>query len=210
MREATDIVVVLDKSGSMGFTKDDVIGGFNRFLEEQKALPGECSLSLVLFDGECEMRPSVPIRDVAPLTDKTYIPSGMTALLDALGMAINDTGKRLAALDEAQRPNKVLVVVITDGNENSSKEHALETVRNMVNHQQDKYSWQFMFLGANINSFAEAGQLGFSALSTANFDQNKKGIRSMYCGLSAAATSYRKSGRLGEDWRSVVDKGDKQ
>lgn len=209
MRDATDIVVVLDKSGSMEHTKDDVIGGFNRFLEEQKALPGDCSLSMVLFDETCETKLSLPIRSVPPLTDKTYVPGGMTALLDALGKAINDTGKRLAALDEAQRPDKVLVVVITDGHENSSREHTLKAVREMVEHQQGKYSWKFMFLGANIDSFAEAGNLGFVKDATVNFTQSKKGYDCLYRGLSAGAASYRASGELGEKWRDIVDEGNK-
>jgi uncharacterized protein YegL len=207
MRDATDIVVVLDKSGSMGSTKDDVIGGFNRFLEEQKAFPGECSISMVLFDSLCEVKASMPIRDVAPLTDKTYVPGGMTALLDALGRAISDTGKRLAALDESRRPDKVLVVVITDGQENSSKEHTLQVVRGMIEHQQGKYNWKFMFLGANIDSFAEAGNLGFSKCATVNFTQSRKGYECLYRGLSLGAKNYRLSGELGQDWRAIVDEG---
>lgn len=207
MRNATDIVVVLDKSGSMASTKGDVIGGFNRFLEEQKALPGECALSMVLFDTHYDVRPAVPVRDVQPLDDKTYVPGGMTALLDAVGKAISETGRRLAALEEARRPDKVLVVVITDGEENSSHEHDLKAVRGMVEHQQGKYNWKFMFIGADIDSFAEAHKLGIQLDSAINFTKSKKGVDCLYRGLSAGVSDYRASGELGQRWRDIVDEG---
>lgn len=209
MRDATDIVVVLDKSGSMASTKDDVIGGFNRFLEEQKALPGECTLSLVLFDTHYDLRQALPVRDVQPLDDKAYIPGGMTALLDAVGKAVNETGRRLAALDESQRPNKVIVVVITDGQENSSREHGLKAVRDMVEHQQTKYSWKFIFLGADIDSFAEASRIGISKDFAINFTKSQKGVECLYKGVSQAVSSYRSCGELGNDWKATVDSGTK-
>ena len=207
MRDATEIVVVLDKSGSMAATKDDVIGGFNRFLEDQKRLPGECALTMVMFDQGYELKPACPVRDVQPLSDKTYVPGGMTALLDAVGKAVTETGRRLAELEESQRPDKVLVVVITDGEENSSREHTVQAVRNMVEHQQGKYSWKFMFLGADIDSFAEAGKIGIGLDSTVNFTKSKKGHECLYRGLTVAASNYREVGVLGTDWKAIVDSG---
>lgn len=208
MKNATDIVIILDKSGSMLTIKDDVIGGFNSFLEEQKKQPGECNLTMALFDSTYEIRPSCPISDMKPLTDKTYTPGGWTALFDAVGRAVYETGKRLAALDESQRPDKVMVVVITDGHENASVEYKLAAVREMVEHQQTKYSWKFMFLGANIDSFAEAGQIGISCAY--NFRQTSEGTDSMYRGLSAACSSYRERGDIGRDWKDLIDKDKKE
>jgi uncharacterized protein YegL len=207
MRDATDIVVVLDKSGSMAITKDDVVGGFNKFLEDQKKLQGECTLTMVFFDQVCELKPACPVRDVQLLDDKTYVPGGMTALLDAVGMAINVTGKRLADLDEAQRPDKVILVIITDGQENSSREHSLQVVRKMVEHQQNKYSWKFMFLGADVDSFHDAANLGLQLDAVSNFTKSKKGVNCMYRGMSNAISNYRSKGELGEEWRSIVDNG---
>lgn len=210
MKNATDIIIVLDKSGSMLSIKDDVIGGFNSFLEEQKKLPGECNLTMVLFDSQYEIRSSRPISDIKPLTNETYVPGGWTALLDAVGKAVYETGCRLSALDESQRPDKVMVVVITDGHENDSIEYKLEAIREMVEHQQTKYSWKFMFLGANIDSFAEANNLGIIQDCAYNFRQTSDGTRSMYSGLSAACSSYRDCGDIGTDWKDLIDKDKKE
>jgi len=207
MKDATEIVVVLDKSGSMASTKDDVIGGFNRFLDEQKKLPGECTLTMVLFDQSYEFKLACPVRDLQPLDNKTYVPGGMTALLDAVGRAVNETGRRLAALEEAQRPDKVIVVVITDGQENSSREHSLQVVREMLEHQQSKYNWKFIFLGADIDSFADAAKMGISQDFAVNFTKSKMGVACLYRGISDAVSNYRSSGELGNDWRAIVDSG---
>lgn len=207
MRDATEIVVVLDKSGSMASTKDDVIGGFNRFLEEQKKLPGECTLTMVLFDHGYILKSACPIRDIQPLDNKTYLPGGMTALLDAVGKAVNETGRRLAELDEAQRPDKVIVVVITDGAENSSCEHTLGVIRDMVEHQQTKYSWKFIFLGADIDSFNDAARIGIQRDFAVNFTKSKKGVDCLYRGVSDAVSNYRLRGELGKDWKDIVDSG---
>jgi uncharacterized protein YegL len=207
MRDATEIVVVLDKSGSMGSTKDDVVGGFNRFLDEQKKLPGECTMTMVFFDTTYEIKSACPVRDIQPLDDKTYRPGGMTALLDAVGKAVTETGNRLAALEETQRPDKVIVVVITDGQENFSREHTLQIVREMLEHQQSKYSWKFIFLGADIDSFGDAAKLGITQDFAVNFTKSKKGVDCLYRGISDAVSNYRINGELGNDWKAIVDSG---
>lgn len=208
MKNATDIVVVLDKSGSMMSTKEDVIGGFNSFLKEQKALSGDCTLTMVLFDNNIDFKPACLIRDVQMLDGKTYVPGGMTSLLDALGRAVNETGRRLAELEEAQRPDKVIVIVITDGQENSSREHTLQTVRNMIEHQQNKYSWKFMFLGANVDSFTDAAKLGISRDTTLNYTANAVGTQCLYRGISSAISNYREVGEIGEDWKTIISTTD--
>ena len=156
--ELTDITVVLDRSGSMQVCQSDSEGGLNRFIEDQKKQPGEAVFTLVQFDTEYEfVHRAIPIQTVphCPL-----VPRGNTALLDAVGRAIVETGERLSKMNEADRPGLVVFVILTDGEENSSREFTLEKVREMISHQQSVYKWQFTYLGANQDAFAEAGSLG--------------------------------------------------
>lgn len=212
MKDATEIVVVLDKSGSMGNIVDDTIGGFNNFLKEQQEQPGEANLTLAYFDTTY----SIPIKGraikaVEPLTRETYRPGGGTALLDAIGKAITETGARLADIPEFNRPSKVIVVVMTDGEENSSKEHTKAQIAEMIKHQEEKYDWAFLFLGAGMDSFHEARGLGVGQvhLKAANFAPSAQGIRSAYAGTSEAVSDYRSGGKdrlLSTDLKSRVDK----
>lgn len=208
MRDATEIVVVMDKSGSMGVRQNDAIGGFNSFLEDQKKEPGEANMTLVLFDTTYNIPISgKPIKDVQPLTHETYRPGGNTALNDALARAIIETGKRLDDMPEADRPDKVICVVITDGEENSSKEHTKAQVQEMVKHQEEKYDWAFMYLGTGVDAFNEAMQLGIQKNMAANFAGGSIGTRSAYVGTSEAVKGYRSGGkkRLAQvDWKSKV------
>ncbi|MBX3398319.1 MAG: VWA domain-containing protein [Gemmataceae bacterium] len=158
--DLTDITVVMDRSGSMHACQTDAEGGLNRYIDEQKRQPGEALFSLVQFDTEYEfVHRGVPIRNVPHCS---LVPRGNTALLDALGRAIVETGERLAKLPEADRPGLVVMVVLTDGQENSSKEFSRAKVKEMIEHQQSVYKWQFIYLGANQDSFAEAGGLGMT------------------------------------------------
>jgi uncharacterized protein YegL len=200
MKNATEIVMVLDKSGSMEALKSDAIGGFNQFLREQQAEPGEANLTIVLFDTADTVHPARPIAKVEPLNDRSYSPSGGTALLDALGRAIRDTGARLSALPEAARPDKVIVVTITDGEENSSTSFKLSDVRDMIAHQRERYAWQFLFLGANQDAFAEAGNLGVSAAMAMGYAADAEGIMRAYSSSSKAVRDYRKRGWIDSMW----------
>ena len=156
----SDVTVVLDRSGSMISCKTDAEGGVNAFIQEQKKLPGECVFSLVEFDTEYNfVHKARPIADVTPYT---LIPRGSTALLDAVGRAVNETGERLAAMKEEDRPSLVVFVIVTDGYENASVEFTRAQIREMIERQQKEYSWQFTFLGANQDAFAEAGSLGIN------------------------------------------------
>lgn len=196
MKDATEIVVVMDKSGSMYVRATDAIGGFNSFIEDQKKEPGEAKLSLVLFDTTYSIPINgVPIKDVEPLTKMTYKPGGNTALNDALARAIIETGKRLADTPDDDRPDKVICVIITDGMENSSKEHTTAQVREMVEHQETKYNWVFVYLGTGVDSFAESSALGIDQQNVANFAPSGIGTRSAYDGTSAAVSSYRRGGQ---------------
>lgn len=190
----TDITVVMDKSGSMRSLLNDTIGGFNSFLAEQKEVPGEANLTLVQFDSKHRVVfDGLPLAEVKDLTEETYRPSGNTALLDALGVAINKVGQRLAATPENDRPGKVIFLVMTDGEENASHEFSKEQIKEMVEHQTNKYNWNFVFLGANIDSIKTATSIGFAAANTSNYDATSVGTRSAYNAISAGVKGIRSS-----------------
>lgn len=198
MRDATEILVVMDKSGSMEPRQADAIGGFNQFLADQQKEPGEANLTLVLFDTTYNIPFSgKPIKDVPPMTRDTYRPGGGTALNDALARAIIETGKRLSDIPEANRPQKVICIIITDGEENSSREHTKEQVQEMVKHQEEKYDWVFIYLGANVDAFHAGHLLGIKGGMSVNFSSNSIGTRSAYAASSSAVKHYRSVGKAG-------------
>jgi Mg-chelatase subunit ChlD len=194
VKDATHIAVLLDRSGSMGDIKDDAIGGFNCFLKEQQAAGANATLTLVQFDTESTdvVHESMPILEVPDLNDQTFQPRGGTPLLDALGQTIDSTGRALAAIPEANRPNKVVFVVITDGQENSSRQHTKASVKEKIDHQSDQYNWQFVFLGANQNAFDEAGAVGIAMGNAANFAPARMQVA--FAATAVNVASYRRSG----------------
>lgn len=195
MRDATHIAVLLDRSGSMGVVKDETISGFNYFLKEQQTAGDNASLTLVQFDSESTdvVHEARPVRDVPDLNQDTYQPRGSTPLLDALGQTIISTGKTLAAIPEAKRPDKVVFVVITDGEENASHHFTKARVKEMIDHQTGRYNWKFIYLGANQDAFAEAGAVGIAMATAANY--SPVNTAKAFAGTSANVASYRKSGR---------------
>ena len=191
-KERTEIVFVLDRSGSMESIRKATLEGFNGFVSNQSALPGEGHLTLVLFDTSYTVAYSgVPLKEVVPLDEASYRPGGGTALLDALGTAIDRTGQRLAALPEAQRPGKVLVVVLTDGEENSSREYSVQAVRDRIEHQRTKYAWEILFLGANQDVFLTAGNLGVKEAIA--FEASEEGTQEVYQLVSERVAALRES-----------------
>jgi Mg-chelatase subunit ChlD len=194
VKDATHIAVLLDRSGSMGDIKDDAIGGFNCFLKEQKAAGANATLTLVQFDTESTdvVHESMPILEVPDLNHQTFQPRGGTPLLDALGQTIDSTGRALAAIPEANRPNKVVFVVITDGQENSSHQHTKASVKERIDHQSSHYNWQFVFLGANQDAFDEAGAVGIAMGNAANFAPARMQVA--FAATAANVASYRRSG----------------
>ncbi len=169
--DLTDITLVVDRSGSMESISGDAEGGVNNFIAEQAQQPGECLVTIVQFDQEYEfVQQGVKASECPPFRLK---PRGTTALLDAIGRAINETGARLAALPEADRPGLVVFVITTDGQENASKEFTREQVRKMIAHQQEAYNWQFTFLAANADAFSEAGGMGLDLAHAAKFGAGK-------------------------------------
>ena len=208
MREnLTEMVFVLDRSGSMRNLTADTIGGFNELIEKQKKLEGDAYVTTVLFDHEYEvLHDHVALKDVAPLTDREYFARGSTALLDAVGRTINTVGARLAAAPEEERPEHVVFVITTDGMENASREYTAKQVREMVEHQQQKYSWQFVFLGANMDAVSEAGKLGISAKYAANFAPTGRGVNRMYAkALDNVMCCERMGASLSADWKSSLE-----
>lgn len=165
--DLTDITLVVDRSGSMQEMRSDAEGGVNAFIADQAKEPGEALLTLVQFDTEYEfLHSGVPIGQVPKYT---LVPRGSTALLDAVGRAINETGERLSKMDEKDRPGLVIFVVMTDGHENASKEFSKPQIKKMIEHQQEKYNWHFTFLAANQDAFAEAGEMGIRRGGAANY-----------------------------------------
>jgi hypothetical protein len=169
--DLTDITMVIDRSGSMESIRTDAEGGINSFIEQQKQEPGEANVTLVQFDTDYEfVHSGVPIRQVPAFK---LVPRGSTALLDAVGRAVNETGARLAAMDESQRPGLVVFVIVTDGEENSSREFTRDQIRTMVEHQQLAYKWQFTFLAANQDAFAAGGSMGIAQDGIAAYSMGK-------------------------------------
>lgn len=210
MKNTTEVMVVMDKSGSMITRQLDAIEGFNTFLKDQEKGEGDANLTLVLFDTTYNVLISgQPIEEVEPLTTKTYLPSGNTALVDALARAIIETDTRLSNLSEEDRPEKVICVVITDGKENSSIEHTKDQVKEMVKHQKEKYNWTFLYLGTDLNSFAEASDIGVDPLYAVSFANSSRGMRSAYALTSDAVSKVRRGGKdalINSDWKTKVEK----
>jgi uncharacterized protein YegL len=193
-----EIIAILDRSGSMGGLVNDVIGGYNQFIKEQKVLPGEAKVTLVLFDNKIEIPYSgMKIQDVPELTKEVYFARGMTSLLDAIGQTFNNVGSRLAATPENERPEKVIVLINTDGEENSSKEFNKAKIKEMIEHQEQKYNWQILFLGANIDSVDTARGLGMSNLAfAANFDASNIGVKAAFSTYSKSSSTLRGGGHV--------------
>lgn len=189
----THIVLVLDRSGSMSSVKDDAVGGFNQFLEEQKSFPGKATMTLAQFDHEYDIvYDFVPIQHVASLTDKTFQPRGMTRLLDAVGMTIKGVGTNLADLPENKRPSKVVFAILTDGHENDSKEYTRAKVFEMIKHQEKKYNWQFAYLSSDLNAVLDAQAYGIPMHSTYHFTPGSGfEMKRAFVNLSASLSSYR-------------------
>lgn len=194
-QDLTDITYILDRSGSMQSLADDAIGGFNSFLASQQKLPGRANFTLVLFDHEylVPIRAQA-IRDVPPLNAQTYVPRGQTALLDAIGRTIDDTGARLAGMPEAERPAKVIIAIFTDGLENASRVYPPDKIAQMIEHQQSVYSWEFLFLAANQDAVASAQKLSIPAPNALNVAATSAGMRQSYRELNRAVTARRMRG----------------
>ena len=190
--ELTEIISIVDRSGSMESILDDAIGGFNTFLRSQQAQPGEAKLSLILFDHEYQIvHQAVDIQQVKLLDRETYVPRGMTVLLDAVGKTIDAVGERLAATPENERPSQVIVSILTDGYENASQTYSKPKVAEMIQHQTEKYNWAFEFQAANMDAFAAAKELSIAQDHVVQFEATGEGVREAFAQQSQRVSAMR-------------------
>jgi uncharacterized protein YegL len=187
----TETLFLLDRSGSMSGLENETIRGFNSFIENQRRFSGETKVSCILFDDVYEMLWSnKDIKNVC-LTGEEYFVRGSTALLDAIGKTIVDTGNRLANTSEVIRPSKVIMVITTDGMENASSEFTYSKIKEMIKHQEKNYNWEFIFLGANINVEKETMKLGIHKRNAYAFDTTKEGVADMYTRVCESVSELR-------------------
>ena len=203
----TEIVFILDRSGSMAGLEKDTIGGFNSMLKKQRKEPGEAVVSTVLFDHENEViHDRVAITEVPDLTDNEYFVRGNTALLDAVGSAIHHIGNIHKYARKEDVPEKTLFIITTDGMENSSHRYTYDKVKHMIERQKERYGWEFIFLGANIDAAKEAGKFGIDASMAANYHSDSEGTVLNYEVISEAITSVRScAAPLSANWKKRID-----
>ena len=205
-KDLTEIVFILDRSGSMAGLEDDTIGGFNSMIRKQKVEDGDALVSTVLFDNYTEViHDRVDIQKIQPMTHKDYYVRGCTALLDAVGKAIHHIGNVHKYAREEDRPEKTLFVITTDGMENASREYSYDRVKKMIQHEQEKYGWEFIFLGANIDSAKEAARFGITEDRAVNYHADCQGTAVIYEAVSEAVCNVRASRPMSKEWRRRVD-----
>ncbi|MBQ1545038.1 MAG: VWA domain-containing protein [Clostridia bacterium] len=201
----TELVFILDRSGSMSGLESDTIGGFNAMIEKQKKEEGSAYVSTVLFDDRTEViHDRLPLENVPKLTEKDYFVRGCTALLDAVGSAIHHIGNIHKYARPEDVPEKTIFVITTDGMENASSRWTYEELKRTIERQQEKYGWEFLFLGANIDAAREAGRMGIAPDRAVNYNCDSEGIARNYEGVNCAVTSIR-SGSLDKNWRKEID-----
>ena len=209
-KNLTELVMILDRSGSMSGLETDTIGGYNAMLEKQRKQEGEVLVSTVLFDDCSEvLHDRADLKTIRPITQDDYYVRGCTALLDALGGAIHHIGNVHKYAREEDRPEKTIFVITTDGYENASRLYTYDRVKEMVERQKEKYGWEFLFLGANIDAIEVAGRFGIGADRAANFHSDSEGTRLNYQVLSEAVSEMRcapSSGRISGHWKDAIDK----
>ena len=203
----TEVVFIMDRSGSMCNLVDDTIGGYNELLHKQKQLEGEVFVTTVLFDNDYELlHDRVNLKAVPNLTRKEYYVRGSTALLDAIGKTVTNIDVALANTTEENRPAKVLFVIITDGFENASQQYNYNTIKSMILHQTNKYSWEFIFLGANIDAVGVAAALGIKECKTANYHADSLGTSLSYQAIDNAISHLRVMNYIEPNLNSSVKK----
>ncbi len=205
-KNLTEIVFILDRSGSMAGLEDDTIGGFNSVIRKQQDEEGEAYVSTVLFDHDTEViHDRVNIRNIRPMSKEDYYVRGCTALLDAVGKSIRHIGNVHKYAREEDRPEKTVFVITTDGMENASREYSYDRVRGMIEHQKETYGWEFLFLGANIDAAKEAARFGITEDHAANYHADREGTAVIYEAMSEAVCSVRACKPMTADWKRRVD-----
>ncbi|MDO4356113.1 MAG: hypothetical protein Q4E13_06365 [Clostridia bacterium] len=205
-KNLTEIVFILDRSGSMSGLEADTIGGFNAMIEKQRKADGEALISTVLFDGASEViHDRVNVQSVRPMTDRDYTVRGITALLDAIGGAIHHIGNVHKYARSEDVPEHTMFVITTDGMENASRHYDAEKVKRMIERQKERYGWEFLFLGANIDAVETARHFGISEDRAVNYHADSKGTQLNYEVVGEAICSVRSSMPLGANWKRRID-----
>ncbi|MBQ7703986.1 MAG: VWA domain-containing protein [Selenomonadaceae bacterium] len=200
--EPVQIICILDRSGSMRSLAEDTIGGYNSFLEKQKQLEGTAEVTTVLFDDQYEkISEGVDIQQVSELTSAEYYARGTTALLDAVGKTVMDTAGKMEKDKICPSKRRVLFLIMTDGLENASVEYDKSAVKSMIEQTTENYNWNYIFMGANIDSVSEAEKLGINSKFAADYSHNREGVEKSFEQMDAAASELRESGAVSEDWK---------
>lgn len=202
----TELVFIIDRSGSMEGLEGDTIGGFNAMIEKQKKQDGICWVSTVLFDSSYEiLHDRVALPNVAPMTEKQYFVGGCTALIDALGSAIEHIENIHKYIREEDVPEKTVFVITTDGKENASRNYGSAQVKAMIEKQKVEHGWEFIFIGANIDAVETAAMYGIDSENAVNYRSDGQGTRILYDSVSMAVSSVRKKKRIPKEWRMRLD-----
>lgn len=202
----TEIVFILDRSGSMSGLESDTIGGYNSLLEKQRKEVGDAVVTTVLFDDQYEMiHDHAAIVKVNDITSKEYFARGMTGLLDAVGKTINHVGNRHKNALDSEVPSKTMVVIITDGYENASREFALPQVKQMIERQKERFGWEFLFLGANIDAVSTAAGFGISADRAVTYEADSRGTEVNFRAVSETVSCMRASMPMSTDWKQEIE-----
>ena len=205
-KNLTELVFILDRSGSMAGLESDTIGGFNALIEKQKKQEGDAFVSVVLFDHESEViYDRVDLKKIEPMTDRQYFVRGCMALLDAIGGAVHHIGNVHKYAREEDRPGKTLFVITTDGLENASRRYGADEVRRMVKRQQEEHGWEFLFLGANIDAVSTASHFGIRPDRAVRYNSDREGTALNYQVVSEAVCSVRAGAPLKADWKGKIE-----
>lgn len=202
----TELVFIIDRSGSMSGLEKDTIGGFNSMIEKQRKEKGECYVSTVLFDHETKvLHDRVKLSEVKPMTEEDYTVRGTTALIDALGGAIHHIGNIHKYARPEDVPAHTMFVITTDGMENASRRYTSDQVKQKIERQKEKYGWEFIFIGANIDAVETAARYGIDSDRAVNYRADKKGTKVMYEAVANAVSYVRDCGGISSDWKNYVD-----
>ena len=205
-KDLTELVFILDRSGSMVGLENDTIGGYNAMLSKQKKEVGEAVITTILFDDQYELlHDRISIKGVRTISEKEYFVRGTTALLDAIGKTIHKIGNAQKNTAEDERAEKVLFIITTDGQENASREYSYAQIKAQIHRQQEKYGWEFIFLGANIDAVAEAGRFGIRADRAANYHADSVGTEINFTVMSEAISELRVSKNISDGWKNQID-----
>ncbi len=205
-KNLTELVFIIDESGSMSGLESDTIGGFNSMIEKQKKLDGEVIVSTVLFSNESRvLHDRVDISKIEPMNDNQYIPGGCTALLDTIGGAIHHIGNVHKYARDEDRPEHTMFVITTDGMENASRKYGSDKIKKMIKRQEEQYGWEFLFVAANIDAVETAADIGIRRERAANYNYSKEGTKNLYEAVSYAVTAVRECTPMSDEWKDKLN-----